>query len=389
MPTFLLPQPIAIADFGVDTHDAPWLGDRAADRLTSEAATAGLTLGESADRVTVSSGAVATTAAFKAFLEASDPFPGDVIGVPDGPAARWAKDPAFGAEALLFRWRGAGPVSDARKAAARRVPVPLPPAAPIEVRVADVAGGRSEQLPASDALVVPIGHWAGLLWANLLALRPTLVGQVTRPWWTLPLRTLGAVIATGSGDPFLLLGRFNRVERGALVHPSAVIEGSWIRAGARIGPGAVVTGSIIGEGASVEPQALVRFSVVAANAHVQRQGFVLYALICSGGAVGGTAQLSVIGPGASVKRGATLLDQPFGRAARVRVGDQLHDVPLGALGVGVGARTVVGSGVQVAPGRTIPPDLQIADAADRVLLKIPAQLTGPVQVQGGSLVKTS
>ena len=67
--------------------------------------------------------------------------------------------------------------------------------------------------------------------------------------WKIPL----VCLKTGSLDPLRWAGALNFVERGAQIHPSAVVEGCWLREGAKVGPGAVIRGCILGEGAVVDP----------------------------------------------------------------------------------------------------------------------------------------
>lgn len=383
-PTFLLPEPVLVDGLGFTTADATWVGEPLLDRQRAEAERAGLVVGDSDDVVTLSPGCVATAAALRAFVAATEAEPGARVGVLAQPVGAWADHAAFGAPARLVRWRG-GERSPDRLIGAPSVTLPVVGTKSLEVRLADVPGGRVEALPHAPALLVPVNGWAGLLWANLLALPDVLETALREPAWSLGGRALAAWWRGGTGEGFL--ARFNRVDEGAFVHPDASVTASWIKKGAKVGAGAVVSYSIVGEGASVEAGALAQYCVLGPRAHVQRRGFAQYAVVCSDAAVGGTIQLALLGPGAAVKRGATLLDQTLdGEAVRVAVQGQLHAVPLGSIGVGVGARTVVGHSVVVAPGRSLPADLRVAAGPGSLLARVPEGASGLQIVRDGTLV---
>ncbi len=383
-PTFLLPEPVAVEGLGFTTADATWCGEPLLDRQRAEVLRAGLVLGDSDDVVTLSPGSIATAAALRAFVVATDAEPSARLGVLADPVGAWADHAAFGAPARMIRWRGRDRSPD-RLVGISPIAVPVTGTKALEVRLADVPGGRAESLPHAPALLVPVGGWAGLLWANLLTLPDALETGLREPAWSLGARALAAWWRGGSGEGFL--ARFNRVDEGAFVHPDASVTASWIKKGARVGPGAVVSYSIIGEGASVEAGALAQYCVLAPRAHVQRRGFAQYAVVSTDAAVAGTVQLAVLGPGSAVKRGATLLDQTLdGAPVRVLLGGQLHPVPLGSIGVGVGARTVVGHSVVVMPGRSLPADLRIAAGPGNLLVRVPEGASGLQLVHDGTLV---
>ena len=115
------------------------------------------------------------------------------------------------------------------------------------------------------------------------------------------------------------------------------------------------------------------------GARLRRRGWCKHSLLMDDAVHGGVAQLMVLGPGATVKGMSALMDQRLGGAVRVKRGGELHPVPMGFLGVGVGARTVVGSGVWVAAGRVLPPDKWVVRAAEAVVAR-PESTKGAVDV---------
>ena len=229
-----------------------------------------------------------------------------------------------------------------------------------------------------DEWAIPVGHWAQLLWANLLGLGPAL-WQALGAGVTGAARLTWAAVCSGSLAPYRLAQHVNTFGKGCQVHPNATVEGSVIGAGVRIGAGAVVRGCIVGEGTHIEDLALVEGSVLGARACVQRLAMVKYSLVEDGAFAAGIQQLAVIGAGASVKHGAVLMDQAFGRAVRVRVprrqgedpgedqGPDLRDAPHGMIGVCVGPGAVIGSGVRIAAGRTVAPGLTLVADPDTIV----------------------
>ncbi len=222
----------------------------------------------------------------------------------------------------------------------------------------------------ADAWVLPVGHWNQLLWANLLALGPFLWERLVGagPWGALRL-AWGAVRA-GSTAPEDVAARLNRLGPGARVHRTATVEGCVLGARARVGAGAVVRGAVLGEDAVVEELALVEGTVVGRGARVQRLAMAKFSVIEDAAAFAGIMQLGVIGRGAVVKHGAVLMDMAFGQDVRVRVGDRLVSAPHGLAGVCVGDGAVLASGVRVAPGRAIPPGLEILLDPGTVLTRL-------------------
>ncbi len=216
-----------------------------------------------------------------------------------------------------------------------------------------------------DAWALPVGHWAQLLWANLLGLGPAL-WQALGAGLPGALRLCGGAIRAGSIEPYRVASHVNRVGRGARIHPRATLEGCVVGEEASIGAGAVVRGCILGAGARVEELALVEGSVLGDKACVQRLAMVKFSVVEAGAFAAGIQQLGVVGRGAIVKHGAILMDQRLGAndRVRVRVGGGLVDAPHGMLGVCVGPDAVIGSGVRIAAGRVIPAGLTvIADPA--------------------------
>jgi len=222
----------------------------------------------------------------------------------------------------------------------------------------------------ADAWVFPVGHWNQLLWANLLALGPFLWSRLVGASLATPFRLGWAVARAASLAPEDIAARLNVLGRSARIHRTATVEGCVLGPGARVGAGAVVRGAVLGADAVVEELALVEGTVLGAGARVQRLAMAKFSLIEADAAFAGIMQLGVVGRRASVKHGAVLMDMAFGQEVRVRVGGALRPAPHGLAGVCVGDGAVIASGIRVAPGRAIPPGVEILGDPAQVLTRL-------------------
>lgn len=298
----------------------------------------------------------------------------------------FAGELAFGRDEPLLVYLAQGQPDLERVAAAERT-VLDPDERLVQVPVPGEAGADLVELPLTERILHPAGHWLQLLWANLLGMAPFLWrGLAGRNPVEAAVRLGWAALRAGSVQPVRVIGRLGRVGRDCRIHPSAVVEGCWIGDGVEIGPGAVVRGAVLADGVRVEEQALVELAVVSPGAIVQRQALVKLSVLGARSAVGGMVQLGVVDRDAQVKIGAHLMDMALDQGVRVLVGERLQPAPLGLAGVCVGAGSFVASGVRVAPGRALPPGLRVVPPPGDVLQRIPGGLSGTVTVRGGSLV---
>lgn len=242
------------------------------------------------------------------------------------------------------------------------------------------------ELPLTDIIVLPTQHWAQLLWANLMGLGPYLWRElVGRNIFSIVWNAFSALIRARSFQFPKLFAALRYRGKKCQIHPSAIVEGSWIGADVTIGANAVVRGSVLGDGAVVEDLAMVEFSVLGAGAKVQRQAMAKFSVLSGNASVGGVMQLGLLAESASLKRGAYLLDLSLSKSGvKVKKGEGLLAAPLGMLGCFVGAHSTVGLGVSVAPGRAIPPNLKLT-SADGLLQKVGDATEGVMVVREGRL----
>lgn len=220
------------------------------------------------------------------------------------------------------------------------------------------------QLNVSDRIWLPVDHWVDLLWANLLGLGPRIWGlALGRPAVFALFRMIWAAIRALSFRHERIGAKLNVVGAGARIHPSATVEASVLGKGVSVGPGAVVRGCILGDGARVEALALCEGLVVGKMGLVQRQALMKYGVLGAEAAIGGATQLSVIGCGAEIKRGAFGMDQNFSGPVRFMRQGQLTPAPTGLLGVCMGEASQLGAGVSLAPGRVLSPGVSVVGPA--------------------------
>ncbi len=381
-PAFVLPDAIDVEGMGIDSLQATWLGGSAKDKLLEAAKDAGLSTAppQSGQPVlTLSPGTVATAGALRRFRKLCDGADTDRVGRLAGEPGTYSDMPALGAPARLLWLARGGRWSQAACDQAQMVEVEAPHR-PWKLPARDPESGEHAVIPMADAVLVNMAHWSGVLWANLLSLPPGLWGLLLGKS---PLRAAVSAVRglarARSFQPDTLAQAASVVGRRARVHPTAVVEASYVAPGAEIGPGAIVRQSVVGPGAIIEPQAMLIASVMGPGARLRRRAWIKYAVLMDRAVHGGVAQLTVLGPDATTKGLSALMDQKLGGPVRVKREGGLHPVPLGFLGVGVGARTVVGSGVWVAAGRTLPPDKWVVRAADAVLSR-PDEATTAVEV---------
>ena len=240
------------------------------------------------------------------------------------------------------------------------------------------------------AMVHGIHHWTHLGRVNQLALAAIAEQIGVDLQQASLLRKIWAGVRTvaraGSLDPVRIAASLSTVGKGCQVHPTAVVEMSALADNVEVGAYAVLRGTTVGEGARIEEHATVIGSTLGAGARVGRYGMITWCTLFSGASVssGSGFQFSVFGPNSFVAMGATALDISFGRPVQVLHEGQMVDSGHHMLGVAVGARAVVGQGVRLQHGATVPAGMMLVrDGAD---LYRGGEVAGVATVRNGLVV---
>lgn len=227
-------------------------------------------------------------------------------------------------------------------------------------------------IPLTDYVVFPTRHWLQLLWANFIGLGPFLWREVGgRNFGWIAWRLFLSFFRTWSFHLPRLAAGIRRFGKKCRIHPTAVVEGSWLGDNVHVGANAVVRGCVVGDNVRIEDLAMVEFSILDMDAVVQRQAMVKFSLLRRNCSAAGVIQMGVMDVGSSLKRGSYLLDMTLGQSmVHVMVDGVRKEAPLGLAGCCVGTNTLVGLGVRVAPGRMIPSDLVITADPEMIVRSV-------------------
>ena len=250
-------------------------------------------------------------------------------------------------------------------------------------------GHVARPIRVGPAMVHGIHHWSHLGRVNQLALA-AIAEQVgadlaaagpLQKLWAL-LRTLGRA---GSLSPARIAASLTTAGKDCRIHPTAVVEMCALGDGVEIGAHAVLRGATLGDGARVDEHATVIGSTLGARAHVGRYAMITWCTLFSGASVssGSGFQFSVFGPDCYVAMGATALDLSFGGPVRVEQDGDAVDSGHHLLGVAVGARAVVGQGVRLNHGVSVPPGLVLVRSTDDLYRGGGDPAAGPHSARGG------
>jgi len=223
------------------------------------------------------------------------------------------------------------------------------------------------------AMAHHIDHWSHIVRVNHLGL--VALGEEARHWWETHgwIGRIGQVLAllwrARGVSKRKILANLLPVSRDADVHETAIIVASRIAPGAYVGPYAVVRGSVIGPGARVEDHATVNLSVLGEGSQVERYCMANLCVLYPGATLssGQGFQSTVLGKGAFVAVGATILDMSFGSTIKVEVDGKWEDSTQHFVGAAVGHEAVVGNQVRLNYGVSVPNGALIVAPSDNLI----------------------
>jgi acetyltransferase-like isoleucine patch superfamily enzyme len=235
--------------------------------------------------------------------------------------------------------------------------------------------------------VLSVRHWSHILDANQVALAAFWIDfSVGRVLW-LAWRALTALTL----DKHLLAQNINVIGRRCDIHPTAFVAGSVLGDGVTVGPNSVVFGSVLGDGAQVEGMSQVDLSVVGAGAvvsfHTKITASVLYPTSMASYPA---MQMCVLGRRALHMGGAYPIDMKLtrGELLDVKVRHEGSVVPSGKkfLGICIGHRAIVGTGLWLQSGVEVPNDYILVRDRAQLVTRIPdGEEERVLSLQGGQL----
>jgi len=224
-------------------------------------------------------------------------------------------------------------------------------------------------------MVFQIDHWTHILRVNHLSMSYAME-KGKREFRSLSIiskavKIIWLLMKSRSINKWKVMQHLNDIEKGADIHPTAVVEFSTVKKGAKIGAFAVVRGCYIGEGSVVDPYAILQMSVVGSHAYLPTNAMLNLSVAYPGAMIssGGGYQMCVFGCDCFMAFGATILDLSFGKSIPVRANDEsgVADSQTNFLGAVIGHRVKVGNAVRISSGVSVPNDAFLVAPADSLL----------------------
>jgi len=167
-----------------------------------------------------------------------------------------------------------------------------------------------------------------------------------------------------------LLKNFNKIARGCSIHPTAVVEASFLDEGVKIGAFAMVRGSYIGTGTIIEDRANVNYSVVGHHSFISKNSTLVGCVgypegdLCVNG-----MQFCLTGKKCALTSLVHPLDSLRGEEIKVMAEGKLVSSGSPLLGCCFGHNCFVGADVHIAPGREVPNGAYIISGNDHLLVR--------------------
>lgn len=224
--------------------------------------------------------------------------------------------------------------------------------------------------------ILRLRHWSKLVEVNHMALTAFWTRIDPLYWAWASWRVLSGMVFGLTLDKYKLLRRLSHIGKGCDIHPTASIEASYIDDGAQIGPYAVVTGSYIGKKARIESHGTVIGSFLGDQSFISFKTHSMSSVLMQKAAISFPGfQVCVVGRETIQATGSYLTDirlTPQGlKDVKVMHKGQLVESGKQFLGSAVGHNCVIGSGIWLNSGLSIPNRTTLVrDRADMVM-KLP------------------
>ena len=225
-----------------------------------------------------------------------------------------------------------------------------------------------------------IDHWSHIPRVNQLAILAQM--ELARYRWKQSgffgkfMMVLGFLWKVRSFSRTTILKRIGSIGKNCNIHPTAVVEACTIGDNVDIGPHAVVRASFLGDGAKVDEHCVVNLSIVGKGSRIGRTAVcnlcVLYPEVMF--SHGDGLQGSVIGEKVFLAIGVVGLDISFGKEIHVLQHGEWVNSGMHFLGAAIGHRAILGNGVRLNYGVSVPNDATLLGPRDDLYLDASAAL---------------
>ncbi len=265
--------------------------------------------------------------------------------------------------------------------------IPVPP---------NIVGRSHFSHPLTSSVVMHIGHWVHVLWANQLSIQIRWVETILdhKLWAGRKLLTTAAAsLLTGRVRlpdlKWSLAARLNRIGRGCDIHPTARVEFCQLGDDVRIGANALVRGCLVGDGAQIEDRACIVFCVIGERCFISKNSVMVFCAgypdgdLCTNG-----IQCSLFGRKVAMTSLVRVIDIRAKGDIKVMHEGSLQSVGTNFLGACFGHGSFGGLDVTIQSGRTIPNGAVLVKNPAQILSKIPPDLPPgePAWAEGGRAV---
>lgn len=233
-------------------------------------------------------------------------------------------------------------------------------------------GSPTLGFPLTSTVAMRVRHWVHVLRASHVMPQVALLERVEDAPLRSLLRASLALRPTRAAMTRALKARLVFRGRRTFIHPTATVEASVLGDDVSIGAYAYVVGSVLGAGCVVEQRAHVEQSCLGPRTFVSKNSSLSACAafgdtdVCVNG-----IQTCVVAERCGLTSWARPLDLVPGGEVVVRDGEALRAVGELPCGVAFGEGVFVGAGVDIAPGRAIPPGVRLVSDPSSTLQRVP------------------
>ncbi len=211
-------------------------------------------------------------------------------------------------------------------------------------------------VPMTDIFAILINHWVNLWVANVLFTLANLAR----------IKKMSKVVLL----PWKVFRNLNKVGKNCKIHKSAVVEASIVGRNVTIEAGAVIRASVIGDNAHIGNRVVVEESVIGAGCKILHGHILFSALYPETFSVTGFVSATLTGKNVFIGANVSLTDFRFDRKnVLVESNSCREDSGNLFLGSCLGHGVYLGSGIIIAPGRTVPNGLRLVPIKNKVFTK--------------------